>query len=194
MLRRYSRRCGSFLILVKRALSTAFWSLARALATFFFYERKSIQFASSFVLQPTCGIMRQLLTSGFSPCLKKASSPLLSCFFSLVKYPSSATFSTVFSSTPLSSTFPEVAITYRALTLRNGTPLTLNGPVTRSTPCERCLSRTTRLPRKRPARRMRIAPGWSVARGLAGFMDLRTCRNERSARIRVVIWVCHADS
>lgn len=120
--------------------------------------------------------MRQLLTSGFSPCLKKASSPLLSCFFSLVKYPSSATFSTVFSSTPLSSTFPEVAITYRALTLRNGTPLTLNGPVTRSTPCERCLSRTTRLPRKRPARRMRMAPGWRVARGLAGFMDLRTCR------------------
>lgn len=39
VLRRYSRRCGSFLIFVKRALSTAFWSLARALATFFFYER-----------------------------------------------------------------------------------------------------------------------------------------------------------
>lgn len=134
------------------------------------------QCASSFIDHPACGIMPQLLTSGFSPCLKKASSPLFSCFFSLAKYPSSPTFSTVFSSMPFNSTLPEVAITYRALTLRNGTPLTLNGPVTRSTPCERCLSRTTRLPRKRPARRIRMAPGWRVARGLAGFMDLRTWR------------------
>lgn len=116
-------------------------------------------------------------TSGFSPCLKKASSPLFSCFFSLVKYPSSPAFSTVFSSIPFSSTLADVEITYRALTLRNGTPLTLKGPVTRRTPCGRCLSRITRLPRNRPATRMSIVPGWRFARGFAGLMVLRTWRN-----------------
>ena len=114
------------------------------------------------------------LTSGFSPCLKKASSPLLSCFFSLVKYPSSPTFSTVFWSIPFRSTFMDVAMTYRALTLLNGTPLTLKGPVTSKTPCGRCLRRMTRLPRKRPARRIRTVPGTRDGRGRAGLTDLRT--------------------
>lgn len=42
VLRRYSSRNGSFLMFVKSALSTAFWSLARALATFFFYRESRL--------------------------------------------------------------------------------------------------------------------------------------------------------
>lgn len=67
----------------------------------------------------------------------------------------------------------DVAMTYRAFTLRRGTPLTLNGPVTRRTPWGRCLRRTTRLPRKRPARRMTTVPGVREARGFAGRTVLR---------------------
>jgi len=37
VLPRYSMRCGSFLMVANSALSTAFWSLARADVTFFFY-------------------------------------------------------------------------------------------------------------------------------------------------------------
>ena len=77
-------------------------------------------------------------------------------------------------------------MTYRAFTLRRGTPLTLNGPVTSSTPCGRCLSSTTRLPRKRPARRMRMAPGTRVGRGAPGRIDLRTCACQLADSVRAV--------
>lgn len=64
-------------------------------------------------------------------------------------------------------------MTYRAFTLRRGTPLTLKGPVTRRTPCSRCLRTMTRLPRKRPARRITTVPGVRDWRTLAGRTDLR---------------------
>lgn len=115
-------------------------------------------------------------TSGFSPCFRKASSPFcFLLFFSRAKYSGLAILSTTLESRPLRSTFVEVAMTYRAFTLRMGTPLILNGPVTRRAPSLRCLRRTTRLPRKRPARRMRTAPGWRAARGLPSRMVLRAC-------------------
>jgi hypothetical protein len=66
-------------------------------------------------------------------------------------------------------------MTYRELTLRRGTPLILKGPVTRRTPWSRVLRRTTRLPRKRPARRIRTVPGWRVFRGAQERTALRTC-------------------
>ena len=88
-------------------------------------------------------------------------------------------------------------MTYRALTLRSGTPLMRNGPVTRRVPSLRCLRRTTRFPRKRPARMMRIEPGTRDARGRAGWMVLRACeiasqrrRNEGDARA----WVLQAST
>jgi hypothetical protein len=66
-------------------------------------------------------------------------------------------------------------MTYLAFTRRSGTPLSLKGPVMRRTPWPRCLRRTTRFPRKRPARRMRTVPGSRVGRSLAGWTVLRTC-------------------
>lgn len=117
-------------------------------------------------------------TSGFSPCFRNASSPFsFLLFFSRAKYSGLAILSRILESRPLRSTFVEVAMTYRAFTLRMGTPLILNGPVTKSAPSLRCLRRTTRLPRKRPARRMRTAPGCRAARGLPSRMVLRACIN-----------------
>ena len=113
-------------------------------------------------------------TWGFSPCLKKDSSPAFSLAFSPVKYFGCEISPSFLSSTPLRSTFCDVAMTYRALTLRSGTPLILKGPVTRRTPWSRFLRRTTRLPRKRPASRIRIVPGCSVFRGAQGRVALRT--------------------
>lgn len=114
-------------------------------------------------------------TCGFSPCLKKASSPAFSLALSAVKYLGCATSSTFFWSTPARSTFCDVAMTYLEFTLRSGTPLILKGPVTRRTPWSRDLRRTTRLPRKRPARRIRMVPGWSELRGVQGRRALRVC-------------------
>lgn len=115
-------------------------------------------------------------TSGFSPCLKKASSPFsLFDFFSRTKYSGFETLSSAELSTSLRSTLVDVAMTYRAFTLLSGTPLILNGPVTRRVPWSSCLRRTTRLPRNRPARRMRMAPGWRVSLYLVGLIDFRVC-------------------
>lgn len=75
---------------------------------------------------------------------------------------------------PARSTFTDVAMTYLELTRRRGTPLILKGPVTSRTPWSRFLSRTTRLPRNRPASRIRTVPGWRVLRGAHGRMVLRT--------------------
>ena len=66
-------------------------------------------------------------------------------------------------------------MTYRALTRRRGTPLILKGPVTRRTPWSRVFRRMTRLPRNRPARRMRTVPGWRVFLGAQERMALRVC-------------------
>lgn len=66
-------------------------------------------------------------------------------------------------------------MTYREFTRRNGTPLILKGPVTSKAPSFKCLRRTTRLPLKRPARRMRTAPGWREARNLVGCNDFLAC-------------------
>lgn len=66
-------------------------------------------------------------------------------------------------------------MTYRELTRRRGTPLILKGPVTRRTPWSRDFRRMTRLPRKRPARRMRTVPGWRDLRGAQDRTALRTC-------------------
>lgn len=53
----------------------------------------------------------------------------------------------------------EVAMTYLWSIRRNGTPLTLNGPVIKIKPESNCFKATTRLPAKRPARMMRTVPG-----------------------------------
>lgn len=115
-----------------------------------------------------------IITSGFSPCLKNASSPFSDLlFFSRTKYSGLETLSSVELSMPLRSILVDVAITYREFTRLNGTPLTLNGPVTRRAPCSRCLRRTTRLPRNRPANRISTAPGCSDSLYLVGLIDLR---------------------
>lgn len=49
----------------------------------------------------------------------------------------------------------------------------MNGPVTNNNPLANCFKKTTRLPRKRPARRMRTVPGVMDERSLVGFSDLR---------------------
>jgi hypothetical protein len=113
-------------------------------------------------------------TWGFSPCLKKASSPAFSLVFSAVKYFGFEISSILASSIPARSTFRDVAMTYLELTRRRGTPLILKGPVTSRTPWSRFLRRTTRLPRKRPASRIRTVPGWSELRGAQARMALRT--------------------
>ena len=51
--------------------------------------------------------------------------------------------------------------------------MTLNGPVTSKRPPSSCLRKTTRLPRKRPARRMSTVPGVIVERSLVGLSTLR---------------------
>jgi hypothetical protein len=105
---RYERSIGSVLIVARRALSIAFWSAARLLDGFFFYSiispylpGKSNQRRFIFLF----------LTSGFSPWLKKASSPFFLSLFSRAKYFSPATSSTFAESIPVRSIFWEVAIT-----------------------------------------------------------------------------------
>jgi len=147
-------------------LSMDFWSDARAEVGFFAYDVsvRAVERAES------------QHTSGFSPCLKKASSLFSDLdLFSRTKYSGLETLSNVEPSTPLRSTLVDVAMTYREFTLLSGTPLILNGPVTRSVPWSSCLRRTTRLPRNRPARRMRTAPGWRDSRYFVGLMDFRVC-------------------
>lgn len=153
-------------------LSTDFWSSARPAANSFFCVRVSCV--------PRLDPEVLNLTSGFSPCLKKASSPVFFAALSLEKYSDLETLSKTVLSNPETSSLVDVAMTYRALTRRIGTPLTLNGPVTRRTPWSRLLRRTTRLPRKRPARRMRTVPGVRDLRSLVGRIDFRTCVKKRS--------------
>jgi len=94
------------LMVLNNALSTAFWSSALALAIFFGYTH-IVSVNKSLACLPSA----QALTSGFSPCLKNASSPLPFFTLSFVKYPSPLTFSTTELSTPLKSTFWLVAMT-----------------------------------------------------------------------------------
>merc|ERR1740121_2443414 len=70
---------------------------------------------------------------------------------------------------PFKSTFVLVAMQKRWLTRRSGTPLTAYGPVTSSKPLSSCFRKTTRLPRKRPARRMSTEPGPRPLFSFAGF-------------------------
>lgn len=138
-----------------------------------------------------------LHTSAFSPCFRKASSPFsFLLFFSRAKYSGLEILSRTLESRPLRSTFVEVAMTYRAFTLRMGTPLILNGPVTRRAPSFRCLRRTTRLPRKRPARRMRTAPGCRVARDLPSRMVLRACIDISVSQLVICVrrWGLRSDA
>lgn len=142
------------MMFARRALSMAFWSATRLLDTSFFctrHQRKSshIDLLRLFIIR----------TCAFSPCLKKASSEAFSLAFSPTKYLDVETSLILASGTPARSTLSEVAMTYLELTRRRGTPLILKGPVTSRTPWSRVLSRTTRLPRKRPARRIRTVPG-----------------------------------
>jgi hypothetical protein len=106
--------------------------------------------------------------------LKKASSPAFSLVFSPVKYFGVEISSILAESMPARSTFRDVAMTYLELTRRRGTPLILKGPVTSRTPWSRFLRRTTRLPRNRPASRIRTVPGWREVRGAQARMALRT--------------------
>ena len=92
-------------------------------------------------------------------------------------------------STPERSTLVDVAMTYRAFTRRIGTPLTLKGPVIKRAPCDRCLRRMTRLPLKRPARRMRIVPGSRALRYVVGRTDLRAWRGWMLAVALSGVWI-----
>merc|ERR1719324_113825 len=65
---------------------------------------------------------------------------------------------------------------YRWFTRRSGTPFTAYGPVTRSSPLSNCFRKTTRLPRKRPARRMSTVPGVMDFLSLARYADDFTLR------------------
>ncbi len=71
---------STFLMLASRALSTAFWSAARLLETSFFCD--------SMLAKPTWTRLVHAFcrTWGFSPFLKKASSPAFSLVLSAVKY------------------------------------------------------------------------------------------------------------
>lgn len=151
-----------------------FWSAARSDVGFLACD-----------CQSSFGNGDNVLTSGFSPCLKKASSPFpLLPLFSLAKYSGLETFSRIFSSTDEMSTLVEVAITQRAFTRRKGQPLQTNGPVTSRTPWSRCLRTIVLFPRKRPARRMTTVPGVMDARVLAGRMALRVCCNNQVSKRR----------
>jgi len=69
-----------------------------------------------------------------------------------------------------------VAMQKRWLTRRSGTPLTLYGPVTSRRPLSNCFKKTTRRPRKRPAKRMSTVPGEMLLRNFVGFRELFTLR------------------
>merc|ERR1719343_1070176 len=56
-------------------------------------------------------------------------------------------------------TFVLVPMQYLWLHRRRGTPLTWYGPVRSRAPLASCFRKTTRRPRKRPAKRMRMEPG-----------------------------------
>src|SRR5262249_36869490 len=77
-------------------------------------------------------------------------------------------------STDAMSTFVFVAMMYAGSTRRSGTPLTLKGPVTTMGPfLGSCFRTTTRLPRKRPARRIATVPGVTDERSVVYFSDPR---------------------
>jgi len=82
---RYDARNCSFLMVASKDLSMDFWSSARPSANFFF--------------------------SGFSPCLKNASSPFFFSALSAPQYLVSETFSRALLSRPLISTEVLVAMT-----------------------------------------------------------------------------------
>jgi hypothetical protein len=96
---------STFLMLARRALSMAFWSAARLEEISFFYtdcQRLLMSPSPPLQIDHTCG---------FSPCLKKASSPVFCVAFSAVKYLGWAISSIFFSSIPARSTFCDVAMT-----------------------------------------------------------------------------------
>jgi hypothetical protein len=59
-------------------------------------------------------------------------------------------------------------MTYAWFTRRSGTPLILYGPDTKRRPDSSAFKQTTRLPRNRPARRIRTVPGEMDLRILGG--------------------------
>lgn len=189
-------RWGTLLIFLSRAESSSFWSVFRTSGSSFFYiPRSAHQHRIDLAPAP---LPRQLsfhnpashhhhrCLSAPTPTPRNKGCKPTWTFPSLSKNSCSLDFFSAFSrakyfssnlatSTPLRSTTVEVAMTYRALTRRSGTPLILNGPVTSSTPFDNGLRYTTRLPRKRPARMMSTAPGVSEGRSTAGRTVLRTC-------------------
>merc|ERR1719491_1942758 len=62
-------------------------------------------------------------------------------------------------SAPPRSTFVLVPMQYLWFARRRGTPFTLYGPVSSRPPLVSCFKNTTRRPRTRPARRIRMEPG-----------------------------------
>merc|ERR1712035_257101 len=62
-------------------------------------------------------------------------------------------------------------MTWEAMARRSGTPLTLQGPVTRRSPDSSCFKKTTRLPRWTPVRRMRTDPGTMEDRRLCWWAE-----------------------
>merc|ERR1719463_342022 len=64
----------------------------------------------------------------------------------------------------------------RWFTRLRGTPFTAYGPVTRRRPLSSCLRKTTRRPRKRPARRISTVPGVIDFRSFVGFCEAFTFR------------------
>lgn len=77
VLPRYSMRCGSFLMVVNSALSTAFWSLARAEVTFFFYTTTSLALIDNIELQTAN--QQRFTNLGFLALLEELLLPLLLC-------------------------------------------------------------------------------------------------------------------
>merc|ERR1719333_507022 len=112
-------------------------------------------------------VLRSPLISGFAaPSAKNSDSLLPFLAFSRAKYLSSNFFASTFEM----STFVCVPITNLWLTRRNGTPFTFMGPVTRSSPDSSCFKQITRLPRNRPERRIRTAPGFTDSRNFGPFL------------------------
>lgn len=71
--------------------------------------------------------------------------------------------------TPSRGTVVDVLMTYEALTLFSGTPLTQWGPVTKRFPDARLFKTTTLLPLWAPARRITTCPGW-IDLGATGLL------------------------
>jgi len=105
--------------------------------------------------------------------LKKPSSPFFS--FGALSFLKYLSFTSAGTETPVKSTLVEVPLRYLWLTLLRGTPLSLNGPVTKHNPLSNCFKKTTLLPAYLPAKTIATVPGVKDFFNLVGSPKLFVC-------------------